>query len=128
MRVWTIQMAKWRMLRLTEVHLIDITVKSGIKALAPSWDLLQRYRSDPASMEQTYREEFAELMVKSQSEHPEIWDDLLKMESIALACYCKAGKFCHRHLVADLLVEWGASRNVEVKLMGEWGDDPGTEE
>lgn len=128
MRVWTIQMAKWRMLRLTEVHLIDITVKSGIKALAPSWDLLQRYRADPASMEETYRKEFAELMVQSQLQHPDVWDDLLKMDSIALACYCKAGKFCHRHLVADLLVEWGASKNVEVKLMGEWGDDPGSEE
>lgn len=128
MRVWTIQLAKWRMLTRTEVHLVDTTVKSGIKELAPSWDLLTRYRMDPVGMEATYRKEFAELMSRSQEEHPEVWDSLLRMETVALACYCRPGKFCHRHLLTEMLVEYGRKRDVEVKLMGEWGDDSGSEE
>lgn len=128
MRLWTIQLAKWRMLTRTEVHLIDTTVKSGLKELAPSWDLLTRYRMDPVGMEATYREEFAELMARSQEEHPEVWDSLLRMDAVALACYCRAGKFCHRHLLAEMLVEYGRKRDVDVKLMGEWGNDSGSEE
>lgn len=120
MRVWTIQLAKWRLLTRTEVHLIDSTVKSGNPALAPTWDLLTRYRRDPVGMETTYRTEFAQLMAKSQEENPELWDGLLQMESLAFACYCAKGKFCHRHILADMLVEYGRNRDVAVTLMGEY--------
>lgn len=37
MDIATVQLAKWRKLKPLNFELIDTTVKSGIKAFAPTW-------------------------------------------------------------------------------------------
>ena len=34
-------------------------------------------------------------------------------------CYCPAGKFCHRHLLANKLQEVGMMFGIDVELCGE---------
>lgn len=70
--------------------------------LAPSWDLLNRYKRDGDwdSYTKEYNE-FLNTLIPS-----EIVDDLVRLagtNKIALVCYEANDKPCHRHLVAQWL-------------------------
>ncbi len=85
----------------------DITVKSGVEAFAPTWGMVRGFKNGSIS-EEDYTEKYLEMMRKSKEERPEIWRELLEKDRVVLVCYCKAGEFCHRLLLADILVEEGA--------------------
>lgn len=70
--------------------------------LAPSADLLHRYKSDTVS-EDAYKTEYFTMLdgvdiLKLFSQFPED-------ARIVLLCYEKTGSFCHRHLLAEYLSE-----------------------
>ncbi|MBO5435343.1 DUF488 domain-containing protein [bacterium] len=77
------------------------------KKLAPSFDILMQYKSNPDKdlYTQRYR---SEILGKLDVET--VISDLTNLsggKDIALLCYEKTGDFCHRHLVADWLWEAG---------------------
>lgn len=86
---------------------IDITVKTGLSAFAPTWEMVKGYKSGAIS-EIQYTNMYLDLMRESYMYKPNVWGNLLSMESVTLVCYCATGQFCHRHLLMSYLVQLGA--------------------
>ena len=76
------------------------------KNLAPSYDILMEWKSDPN--EERYIRRFNDEIL-SKLNQDEVVDDLQFLvtfnhnTNIALVCYEKPDDFCHRHLVAEWL-------------------------
>lgn len=86
---------------------LDITVKTGPNWLAPTWDMVMGYKSGEITQDK-YTELYYNKMRLSYTHLREYWNWLLKRNEIVLVCFCKAGDFCHRILLADILVKLGA--------------------
>lgn len=91
----------------------DITVKTGSKLFAPSWKIVMAYKNGKIT-EQEYAAAYYEMMEASYKNHPSEWAALLAKEKIVLCCYCPAGAFCHRLLLAKILVKLGAKYEGEI--------------
>lgn len=100
--LYTAQIAQWRKCKERGIELIDTTVKSGLSEFAPTWDIVMGVKQGDIT-EAQYTEVYHSLMQRSFREHRQAWLDLLSKEHIAIACYCKAGAFCHRHLLLEYL-------------------------
>lgn len=121
LKLWTVQLAKWRLVQQLKIPLVDITVKTGDKRLAPSWDFLMEYKNSAKDeeAEKIYTEKYRAKMNAQFRADPDPLVGILFMGEVAIACMCPDGKFCHRHLLATGLVNLGKRYNVEVILMGE---------
>jgi len=86
---------------------LDVTVKSGNKAFAPTWDMVMGHKRGQMS-DSEYVERYYTLMRRSYREQRQTWDWLLSQDEVTLLCYCAKGKFCHRTLLAEILVKLGA--------------------
>lgn len=117
MKIYTIQMSKWRKAEKLGVPFKDITVKSGDKLFAPTWDFLMEYKQDLD--EEKYISKYIPLIRESYKNNKDKWVELCNMGSVAVACYCKAGEFCHRHLLVDILEKVCQANNIEFERMGE---------
>lgn len=69
-------------------------------SLAPSPDLLNRYKEGTASI-QDYESEF--LAMLNTIDVRNIVENLARGRDIVLCCYEKPTDFCHRHLIAKYL-------------------------
>ena len=76
--------------------------------LAPSKDLLFRYKGGKAS-EADYEREYISMLNERESEVLALVCGL--PDGSVLMCYEKPPKFCHRHLLAD----WLRARGIEVQ-------------
>lgn len=82
--------------------MFDTTVRSGHRFVAPTWDMVLGHKSG-AITDQEYTFEYILMMEKSVRDHRELWMDLIHRENLVLACYCKSGRFCHRHLLKNII-------------------------
>jgi len=96
------------------VDRLDITVKTGLQMFAPTWDMVNKYKSGKISKED-YKKEYLEKMRKSYKTYRAEWDWLLKREHVVLVCFCKPKDFCHRVLLAEILVKLGATYLGEIE-------------
>lgn len=112
--VHTAQMAK----RKSVIGFTDITVKSGEKCFAPSWNLLMSYK-DGVIDEVEYTRQYLDLMRKSYIHNRAVWDALISKSEVTLCCYCAAGSFCHRLILKDILHKICQKRGVEFIDAGE---------
>lgn len=120
MQLYTAQIGKESLASEIGVPFIDTTVKSGWRELAPRWDMVMGHKNnDPLWNDAAYTAEFHRLMEISLSENPQFWGDLLHSESVCLGCYCRAGKFCHRRLLIDILRNLCALRGIDFEYCGE---------
>lgn len=69
--------------------------------------------------EASYTELYDEKMAESRDMHRAVWDRLSAHSHAAYACYCPAGKFCHRHLFIQHAKSHLESLGWRVALMGE---------
>lgn len=93
---------------------VDTTVKSGIRAFAPTWDMVRGYK-DGSLTEERYVAKYFALMRKSVKENRSAWDDILARDEVILACYCPPGaEFCHRYVLAEIFEMMGARMGVEL--------------
>lgn len=88
---------------------MDITVKSGSEFakyfMAPTWDMLSRYRSGGGDVE--YALEYLKKLESNKDTIINMFTTLINrfaMRDIILGCYCPSGKFCHRHLMSRFLL------------------------
>jgi uncharacterized protein YeaO (DUF488 family) len=81
---------------------LDITVKSGNRVFAPTWDMVMGHKEGRISNEE-YTDKYIGMMRLSWQRHQADWLRLLKQEVVTLCCYCPAGNFCHRHILKQLL-------------------------
>lgn len=109
-RITTGQIGK---VRSSDMIVIDITVKSGRREFAPTWEMVMSYKDNHLS-EQGYTRKYEQMMLGTPG-NPGSWErnfgawrDLLvsaadKGKVICLVCYCRRGDFCHRHLLKEYL-------------------------
>lgn len=120
--IWTVQLARWRLVRQLGLALLDITVKSGVKAFAPDWEFLMAYKRGEIDQAE-YTRLYLERMEESKRRFPKTWEGLATHPKVALACYCQAGAFCHRLLFRDLMEQHLKDQGLDVTLQGELTPD-----
>jgi len=118
-RIWTAQLGKLTK-ALPKAVVLDVTVKSGDKAFAPTWARVRGYKSGLIN-EGIYSFFYLERMAESRTRRPERWAEVLAMPEVVLCCYCKPGAFCHRLLLANILDEMGGTYMGEVESLAEGG-------
>lgn len=118
MRVWTIQMAQHRKAKSEGIHLFDITLKSGDPFFAPTAELLRAYKNSFITAAE-YTEIFQKLMRERYQEDKDHWLKLFQFDEVALACYCPAGEFCHRHLIREYAQGVAKTLDVPFEYAGE---------
>jgi hypothetical protein len=101
--IYTVQINNLRAAYQRNILSVDITVKSGSKVFAPTWDMDMSVKNGEID-QQTYVAYYDQLMKLSQENEPQAWGAILALDEVALACYCKPGVFCHRHLLKDKLM------------------------
>lgn len=116
--IWTMQMGTRHYAAREGIHLLDITVKTGIKAFAPEWRSLWRYKYNEIDATE-YTRLYLERMMYTQEKLPEAWNALDQHERVGVACYCPSGDFCHRHLFVPLMENRLRALGHEGKYMGE---------
>ena len=104
MDVYTYQIAKWRVVKALDsgILLLDTTVKSGYAQVAPTWEMVLGSKDGTVS-EENYTRQYYDILDYSRRVNPNFWASLLRLEKVALGCYCARGKFCHRHLLVEYL-------------------------
>jgi hypothetical protein len=118
MELWTIQMGKWRLAKALEIPLIDTTVKSGLQAFAPTWELVRDYKSGHCS-ERDYTAAYVALMRESWVINRNDWEAVLALPRVALACYCAPNTFCHRLLLKEAFKKLCQQKNIPFVDRGE---------
>lgn len=104
---------------------LDVTVKSGDKTFAPSWDIVMRFRDDKIT-EQQYLAAYNSMMKQSWKENKKRWIEVANRESVTLTCYCSRHGFCHRNRLAEMIAAVAVSLGRQVIIGGYITDDPDT--
>lgn len=106
--IWTGQVGK----KYTGIITMDVSVKSGNKIFAPTWDMVMGYKDGTLSIPD-YEKQYNKIMKDSKKKHPDAWVEIMKRKEIVFLCYCKPGDFCHRVLLAHEFETLGAICNGE---------------
>lgn len=119
MELYTIAIPQWRKAKERGIELVDITVKSGLEHFAPYKDILYAYKRGEVSDDQ-YTEVYLNKLKTHLRSSPEDFQSFLeKPGPLAVACYCRAGKFCHRHLFVGFIQEVADDNGYTVRYAGE---------
>ncbi len=102
---------------------IDVTVKSskGAKDLAPTWDMVKRYKDETLS-EKEYTKQYLKILQRSRHNNPEKWlNTLRKFDKIVFLCYCDvlAGDFCHRLILVEEFTLFAILHEIKVTVLPE---------
>ena len=104
MKIYTIQMSKWRKLPST-IKLVSIIAKEKT-LLSPDWKMVEDFKKSVIT-EQEYMEEYNLLLQDRISTKKNILDLISWLKEfngdIALSCFCSKDIFCHRHLALKFL-------------------------
>lgn len=104
----TVQISKIKSLP-AGTQVIDITIKSSEppwNIFAPTWEIVNEYKAGKIS-ENAYNMQYMELMRSRYPQNKKVFQQLIQkalQESVALACYCEPGEFCHRHLLKNIFL------------------------
>lgn len=124
MRLFTIQVGKWRLAKDRNIRFMDTTVKSGYSLFAPTWEMVLGHKNGVIS-DSDYSRLYRNLLLKSWKDRRDEWMSFLNDDDIyALACYCKAGNFCHRHLLVKFLKQLCQQLELPFEYYGELTDVP----
>jgi uncharacterized protein YeaO (DUF488 family) len=122
MRIFTIQVGKWRLAKQHDIFFLDTTVKSGYSLFAPTWDMVMGHKHGTL-LDEEYKKLYRDMLIRSWKERREEWLKVLKDETpTALACYCKPGAFCHRLLLKDFLQQLCKQLDIPFEYYGELTD------
>jgi hypothetical protein len=132
MKLWTIQVSKWRLAKERSIRFMDTTVKSGYSLFAPTWDMVLAHKRGPdvegGMTDEQYSKLYRDMLVRSWQTRRQEWMNFLQDDDMyALACYCQEGKFCHRHLLIKFLRQLCTQLKIPFEYYGELTDNP-TEE
>lgn len=116
-------MAQWRKAKELGIELIDTTVKSGNSIFAPTWEMVMDIKNATpegrVAAEELYTRRYRIAMQNCWKQHSGQWLQLLAKERIAIACYCKPGVFCHRHLLIEYLQKVAERKGIPFTYKGE---------
>ena len=100
------------------IEFIDTTVKAHHPDFAPTWAMVKAYKEGTLS-EEAYTQQYITLMKARYADNKTPWYAVLRASEVALGCYCHPGKFCHRHLLADLFQRLATHQGYPLTLKGE---------
>lgn len=118
MKLWTTALSQWRFVQAKGIPLFDITLKSGDPYFSPTASLLYAYKRGEIDST-TYTQEFTRLMRERWVENRNQWLVVLDQPEVAIACFCRAGGFCHRHLVVDFAMKAAPHFGIDLQYQGE---------
>jgi hypothetical protein len=84
---------------------LDITVKGKDpigRVFAPTWQMVMKYKQGEIDQD-TYSKMYWTLMKERHQDVAKAIQWVLSQREVTLVCFCPAGKFCHRLLVANEL-------------------------
>lgn len=119
--IWTSQIAYRQ--RGNEL-VVNSTAGSGTgvgDVFSPGWELVMASKRGEISWEE-YTERYIALLREKWQTHRSAFEEVCKAGEIVLVCYCgrkKAGKKCHRYLLADALLKAAATFGIEATYRGE---------
>ena len=97
---------------------LDVTVKSGDKVFAPTWDMVMGYKKGSISWEE-YTRQYTALMRQSYARNTARWLEVLAQDEVTLVCYCRDDEECHRRLLAEMLAAVARKHDIPVEVCGE---------
>jgi uncharacterized protein YeaO (DUF488 family) len=100
------------------IPLIDTTFAAQPPYLSPTREIVMNYKGDRIT-EAEYTTHFISILAQRQIDYPVQWTAFLQMEEVCVACYCKAGKFCHRHLLIEIIRKRCELDGIPFEHMGE---------
>ena len=119
MKLYTVQMSKWRVAKRQCIPFVDTTVRTAPDHIfAPNWDMVMGHKSGELE-NSAYTELYLRRMRRSYMERREEWLAFLQKETAAIACYCPAGAFCHRRLLIPILDAVAKKHGIAFEYMGE---------
>jgi hypothetical protein len=86
--------------------------------VSPDFGVVMQYKRGEIT-EEEYTKIYLDRMEQSRKVCPLEWEALLRVPLIAVACYCPAGKFCHRHLLKNEIKIYLEKQGHTVILEGE---------
>lgn len=105
LKVWTAQY------RYSGKDRTDITVKTSTypwKIFAPTWEMVMDYKRTGDEVE--YTKDYNVIIERAfLGRGQELWDLIHSDRTITLVCFCCAGNFCHRVLLAKHFALLGAT-------------------
>lgn len=119
MKLYTLQIAKYKLAVNERLLMYDTTVKSGGDSpFKPTWEIVLGHKKGEITNEQ-YTEKYYQLMRESFKTRRKEWFDFLSQERAVIACYCPKECFCHRFLLVDILEKVAKSKNIPFTYLGE---------
>lgn len=123
MAFWTTQISNWRWVREQGIILADTTVKSAVDYafLAPTWVMVNGIQNELIT-EEMYTDQYHALLRDRYLSWRRFFYDMIEHgrdADIAVACYCRPGKFCHRHLSITVLRKIAEKANLPFEYKGE---------
>ena len=120
--------------RIKDNDRLDITYlgkdKIG-KIFAPDKDEVWKYRMDIVQArnqdeilkaEKEYTLSYLEKMRTSYHDMKYLWKEVLQRDRLVLVCFCKAGDFCHRVILAGIMEKAARQFGMEAEYLGEIAD------
>lgn len=117
MELYTIQMGQWRRCAPLGIHFVDTTFKKET-AFSPTKWMVHSYKYGSMSQDE-YAELYNDILNQSQETSPEEWAALFEHGKVAIACMCRAGVFCHRHLCVLKIQAYAVEKGLDCVYMGE---------
>lgn len=123
MELYTIQLAQRALCAVNNIILLDTTVKSGDRTFAPTWSMVMGHKAGTLS-DAAYTQQYHDRMDASYQANPTRWLEVAGLRKVAFGCYCRAGVFCHRHLLAERFRLVCAEHQLPYRLVGELIREP----
>lgn len=92
---------KFSIARYNPKWLNNSMIENTLINLAPSSNLLWRYKNNSVNWEEYTKEYQIQLVTNGKQELKNIEHMLMKGENVTLYCYEKPSDDCHRHIIAD---------------------------
>lgn len=117
MELYTIQMSQWRRCAPLGIHFLDTTFKKET-AFSPTKWMVHSYKYGSMSQDE-YTARYNAILDRTQETDPKEWEQLFEHDKVAIACMCRAGVFCHRHLCVTKIQAYAVERGLDCVYMGE---------
>ena len=122
MDIFTCSLSQWRVANAHGIEVVNTTQKSGLPIFAPSKHIVWGHKYYGMS-DSEYRSQYVQQMNQSYFQNRQAWEEFLMFHRdgrIALACYCnKDAEFCHRFLLAPMLMKLAQHHHIPVAYYGE---------
>ena len=122
MELYRCSLSNHRLAKQLGVELIDCTVKSGIKDLAPDWSFLKTYKESKKTVDDIaiYEMLFMKKMNHVFLTNRPVFDKIARKDKVAIACYCRQDEktFCHLELLVKCFEKYCKSYKIPFKYRG----------